>query len=204
MRYLSLLLLTLFAVGCSSLTIPENGFTDLFADDSLDAWMEQTNYTVKDGVVSGKKGSLFSKKAYSDFHLKFEFRLQEGSNNGLAIRTPMGKRAIELQIIDNSAEKYKDIKDYQRHGSLYNYVPAKTGFQKPVEKWNQQEVICKGSMITVILNGTVIMEADLTKVTPITTKYIVDYINTASRGHIGFLGHNSPIEFRKVRIKELR
>jgi hypothetical protein len=179
----------------------DGGFTDLLAGGTLDAWQPQKDYTLKDGIVSGRSGRLYSKKEYSDFHFKFEFRLQEGTNNGLAIRSPNRGRPIELQIIDN--KRYAKLKDYQRHGSLYNYVPAKTGFQKPVGEWNQQEVVCKGSMVTVTLNGTIILEADLSKVKPIGDRYVVNYINTASKGHVGFLGHNSLIEFRNIRIKEL-
>ena len=74
---------------------------------------------------------------------------------------------------------------------------------KPTGEWNEQEVTCIGSMVTVKLNGTVIMEADLKSVKPIGDSYVINYVNKAEKGHIGLLGHNSPVAVRKVRIKEL-
>ena len=181
----------------------DSKYVPLFNGKDLNNWDNQGDYKVKDGIITGKGGRLYSKQKYKDFSLKFEFKLEPGTNNGLAIRSPLKGRPIELQIIDNKHKKYEKIKDYQRHGSIYNYVPAKTGFLKSTGEWNSQEVICKGSMVKVILNGTTILEADLSKVKPIGKRYVIDYINNATEGHIGFLGHNSPVSFRNIMIKEL-
>jgi hypothetical protein len=179
-------------------------YSPLFSGDNLDQWDNKGDYKVVDGNISGTNGHLWSKKSYSNFSLKFEFKLAPGTNNGLAIRTPKGQKPIELQIIDNDHPKYKKIKDYQRHGSLYSYAPAKRGFLKKTGEWNSQEVICNGSMVTVILNGTTILEADLATVKPVEgSRYKVKYINDAKEGHIGFLGHRTPITLRAIEIKEL-
>ncbi|MCH2208821.1 MAG: DUF1080 domain-containing protein [Lentisphaerales bacterium] len=180
------------------------GYSPLFHGKDLSHWDNEGDYKVKDGVIYGTNGNLWSKKTYKNFSLKFEFKLHPATNNGLAIRTPKGQRPIELQIIDNQHPKYKKIKDYQRHGSLYSYAPAKTGFLKSAGEWNQQEVICDGSMLTVILNGTKILEADLKTVKQVPgSRYKINYINEATEGRIGFLGHRTPIEIRQVEIKEL-
>lgn len=175
----------------------------LLSEGPIEKHWRKSGYSLKDGVIHGSNGRLYSKKEYDDFHLKFDFKLEPGGNNGLAIRTPLNQRPIELQILDSNHAKYKDIKNYQHHGSLYNYVPAKQEALKAAPAWNSQEVICKGNHVKVILNGTVIMEADLSKVKPITKDYLVPYINKAKKGHIGFLGHNSRVWFKNVRIKEL-
>ena len=57
---------------------------------------------------------------------------------------------MELQILDNEDSQYKDLKPYQYHGGLYNYVPAKRGYLKPVGEWNVQEVIADGAHIKII------------------------------------------------------
>ena len=44
-------------------------------------------------------------------------------------------------------------------------VAAKRGYLRPVGEWNYKEVTVKGSTIKVELNGTVILDADLSKVT---------------------------------------
>ena len=91
-------------------------------------------YAVEHGAivcVAGSKGNLLTEREFSDFVLRFEFKLTPGANNGLGIRCPMqtaGNLHIdgtELQIIDHTAEKYKTLKPYQYHGSVYGVVAAK-------------------------------------------------------------------------------
>ena len=70
---------------------------------------------------------------------------------------------MELQILDNTAEIYKDLKPYQYHGSVYGVVPAKRGYLKPIGEWNRQMVIANGNHIIVILNGVTIVDGDIEK-----------------------------------------
>jgi hypothetical protein len=116
--------------------------------------------------------------------------------------------AMEIQILDNDGKAYKDkngkttLQPWQYHGSIYNVFPAKTGFQKPVGEWNTEEIKADGTKITVTLNGTVIVDADLATVTdPAVLKKHPGLKNP--KGHIGFLGHGADLEFRNLRIKEL-
>jgi hypothetical protein len=192
----------------------EPGFVSLFDGKSLSGWklLGKTGggYLVRDGkIVCPPKGggNLLTEKEYADFVLRFEFRLESGSNNGLAIRSPMraddlAYQGIELQIIDNTAARYKDIMPWQKHGSLYHVFPAKTGHLKPLGEWNQQEVTVQKRRVKVVLNGHEILDADLETVTDpeILTKH--PGLQRQS-GHLGFLGHDEPIELRLIRIKEL-
>jgi hypothetical protein len=192
----------------------EEGFTPLFDGKTLNGWKlmggHGAGYSVQDGKIvlpRGGGGNLLYEKEFSDFILRFEFKLEEGSNNGLAIRAPlsdadMAYQGIELQIIDNTAPRYKDIQPWQKHGSLYNVFPAKEGALKPVGQWNQQEVRVVGRKVTVILNGTTILDVNLddAKDPEVLKKH--PGLQRKS-GHIGFLGHNEPVEFRNIRIKEM-
>ena len=72
---------------------------------------------------------------------------------------------MELQIIDNPSERYKDIKTWQKHGSLYHVRAADTGALKPTGQWNEETVIVNGRRVTVIVNSTVILDVDLDSVT---------------------------------------
>ncbi len=194
---------------------PEDSFVPLFDGETLNGWILKgrtgPGYQVEDGKIvcpPGGGGNLLTEQEYSDFVLRFEFRLFEGSNNGLGIRAPLEARdvaydGIELQIIDNTAERYKDIKPWQKHGSLYHVFPARTGYLKPVGEWNQQEVTARGSRIRVVLNGATILDADTDDVAD--PELLARHPGLKRRsGHIGFLGHNEPVEFRNIRIKVLR
>ncbi len=108
----------------------------------------------------------------------------------------------ELQIIDNSSARYKDIEPWQKHGSLYNVFPAKTGALLPVGQWNKEEVTAKGTKVKVVVNGKTILDVDTATVTdPEVLAHHPGLKRTS--GHIGFLGHNEPIQFRNLRIKKL-
>ncbi|MFM6942239.1 MAG: DUF1080 domain-containing protein [Aquirufa sp.] len=193
---------------------PEADFTALFDGSSLFNWTGNTTdyYPVNGELVvdptRGGKGNLYTQNEYGDFHLKFDFQLTPGANNGLGIRAPLEGDAayvgMELQILDNTAPIYAKLQPYQYHGSVYGIIPAKQGFLKPVGEWNEEEVIAQGNKIKVILNGEVILDGDIALATKEGTADHKEHPGLLNKtGHIGFLGHGSPLKFRNIRIKEL-
>jgi hypothetical protein len=195
-------------------TPEEVGFEALFDGSSLFHWTGNTTdyYPVNGELVvdpkRGGKGNLYTKKEYGDFHMKFDFQLTPGANNGLGIRTPLEGDAayvgMELQILDNTSPMYAKLQPYQYHGSVYGIIPAKQGFLKPVGEWNEEEVIAEGNHIKVILNGEVITDGDLVLATKDGTPDHKEHPGLLNKtGHIGFLGHGSPLKFRNIRIKEI-
>ncbi len=215
------LVLLLAGAGCHvAQPHVEEDFTQLFDGHSLKDWDQLapkgggygvTNL-VENGVTNavifcakGGGGNLLYKKTYSDFVLRFDFKLTEGANNGLAIRAPyqagsLAYDGMELQILDAG---YKGkLKPEQTHGSLYNIAAATTGALKPAGEWNSQEVVARGRRILVRLNGTEILDADINSITDPATLVKHPGLFRPS-GHIGFLGHNDEVYFKNIRIKEL-
>ena len=193
----------------------EEGFVPLFNGRDLSGWTgDTTSYVAENGKIvvyprRGSGGNLYTEKEYSNFILRFEFKLTPGANNGLGIRAPLSGDAaymgMELQILDNTADRYKNLRPYQFHGSIYGVVPAKRGYLKPVGEWNFEEVIANGRQITIKLNGVTIVDADIDKAsTPETMDGKEHPGLKRDKGHIGFLGHGSNLEFRNIRIKELK
>ena len=207
----------------------EPGFTSLFNGKDLTGWVygrraggaenkSGKGYQVEDGVIYSTKedgGNLYTAKEYSDFILRFDVRLTENANNGIGIRAPLEGDAayvgIEIQVLDDGGSQYTNLKPYQYHGSVYGMVAPKRGFQKPVGEWNSEEITAKGRQITIKLNGTTIVDANLDDVKdeemlkshrdlskPEGSRGIAN-----TKGHIGFLGHGARVEFRNIRIKEL-
>jgi hypothetical protein len=201
-------------LSLSAAAAAEPGFVSLFDGKTLNGWklLGKTGdgYLAQDGRIicpQGGGGNLFTEKQYRDFVLRFEFKLLDGSNNGLGIRSPLiagsvAYEGMELQIIDNNSARYKDIQPWQKHGSLYNVFPAKTGLLKKPGEWNEQEVIVQGRTVKVVLNGHTILDVNLDSVTDQEVAAKHPGLKRDS-GHIGFLGHDEPIEFRNIRIKEL-
>ncbi|MEM6470769.1 MAG: DUF1080 domain-containing protein [Planctomycetota bacterium] len=187
------------------------GFRSLFNGNDLNGWQGAVeNYEVVDGVIrckKGKGGNLLTKNEYADFVARLEFRLPPGGNNGLAIRAPLtGDTAYvgmcELQVLDNSHPKFANLDDRQYHGSAYGMTAARRGYQRPVGEWNFQEVTVRGSRIVVELNGTVILDTDLSMV----TEYMGGKPHPGKgreSGFFGFAGHQDPVEYRNVSIRAL-
>jgi hypothetical protein len=191
--------------------LTNDGFTPLFDGQSLNGWSGAVdNYEVVGGSIrckSGKGGVLHTKYEYGDFVARLEFKVPPGGNNGLAIRYPGdGDTAYvgmcELQVLDDTAAQYSKIDPRQAHGSAYGMAAAARGYQRPAGEWNFQEVTVIGSTIKVELNGNLILDTDLSKV----TEYMANSPHPGkdrTKGYFGFAGHNDPVEFRNVRIKEL-
>ena len=81
-------------------------------------------------------------------------------------------------------------------------VAAARGYQRPTGEWNFEEVTVKGSTLKVELNGTIILDCDLSTV----TNFLADLPHPGkdrTHGYFGFAGHNDPVAFRNIRIKEL-
>jgi hypothetical protein len=187
-----------------------DGFVSLFDGKTLKGWQGDTKgYIVDNGdLVCAPGGKLMTEKEYSNFVFRFEFNVPPGGNNGVAIRAPLEGNAayngMEIQILDDTHEKYAGwLKDYQHHGSIYGVVPAKTGHRKPAGEWNSQEIMADGSHIKVTLNGHVIVDADLAKIDKTMDEKEHPGLHN-EKGYVGFLGHGDRIEFRNIRIKELK
>jgi 3-keto-disaccharide hydrolase len=191
----------------------ETGFKRVFNGHDFAGWAGPvTEYEVKDGAICcrpGQGGTIYTKQEYGDFAARLEFKLPKGGNNGLAIRYPgYGDTAYvgmcELQVLDDNYEQNTGahIDPRQAHGSAYGMVAAKRGYQHPIGQWNFEEVTVRGSKIKVELNGTVILDCDLSKV----TEFMANSKHPGkdrTRGYFGFAGHNDPVCFRNVEIKEL-
>ena len=214
MKRTMLVLLMAAWTACGRSSAPEPGFVPLFDGQSLQGWQPVgkvgQGYRVEDGVLlcpAEGGGNLFTEREYADFVLRFEFRLQEGSNNGVGIRSPLvgdaAYQGLEIQVLDNHSPRYKDkLRPTQYHGSVYDLAPARRGFLKPTGEWNREEIRALGRQITVTLNGTVIVDFDLDSVTD--PAVLGKHPGVARQsGHIGFLGHGTKVEFRNIRIKEI-
>ncbi len=187
------------------------GFTSLFDGKTLEGWQgARDSYEVVDGAIvckAGKGGTLYAADEYADFIFRFEFQLPPGGNNGVAIRAPLegdpAWEAFEIQILDDSAAKYAGLQPYQFHGSIYGLVPAQRGFLRPTGEWNFQEIICRGSRIQVVLNGSKIVDSDVADIDLSAHEGRIPKGVERKSGLVGFAGHNDPVRMRNVQIKRL-
>lgn len=185
-----------------------DSWTSLFDGSTFAGWQgDVDSYEVVDGAIrckAGKGGNLFTNERFADFAVRLRFRLPPGGNNGLAIRYPgegtPAYTGLELQVLDDTAEQYAKLKPWQYHGSVYGLVPAQRGYLRPVGEWNFEEVTVRGSHVTVELNGTRIVDADLAGLTSNLDNHVG---KDRTEGFFGFCGHSDPVAFRDVFVRRL-
>ena len=205
----------------------KEGFELLFDGQNMDAWTGNLEaYQPMDGYMYvtaayGSTGNLYTKKEYADFVLRFEFCFdRDGVNNGIGIRTPMGVDAayhgMEIQVLHHDSPIYKNLREYQVHGSVYGIIPAKRIKWGALGEWHTEEIRAKGDQITIIVDGEVILDGNIRTATKghnvapdgsDKNPYTVDKLNHPGlfnkKGHIGLCGHGEGIKYRNIRVKEL-
>ena len=209
------LLICFLICGAAAAQSDETGFVPLFDGRSLDGWFIVNRmgpgFLVEDGVlVCPREGGqkLMTEKQYSNFVFRFEFRLEPDANNGIGIRAPRkahtATQGMEIQILDDDGPAYSmaNLRSDQYHGSIYDVLPARRGFLKRPGEWNRQEISAIGRRVTVRLNGETILDADLDSIRDPQVLAKHPGLGRTS-GHIALLGHQSRIEFRNLRVKEL-
>ncbi len=187
------------------------GFESIFDGETLTGWQGAVDdYQVADGAIQCRPesgGNLFTTNAYSDFVVRLKFQVPAGGNNGLAIRYPgKGNPAYdamtELQVLDNEHPSYATLDPRQYHGSAYGMAAAKRGYLRPAGEWNYQEVTVKGPTIRVELNGTLILDTDLSTITEVMANSPHPG-KELKEGFFGFAGHGDNVAFKDLFIKTL-
>lgn len=199
-------IITLSAIVCGMVSAEQElKMRSLFNGKDLTGWKGE-GYIIEEGAISctPKGRNLMTEETFSNYVLEFDFLLTPGANNGLGIHYPgTGDGAytgMEIQVLDNTAEKYKNLKEYQFHGSIYTLAPAKKSGLKPVGEWNHQRVTVNGSKVQVILNGETILEADLDELSKKDPKH--EGVKRRA-GHIAWLGHGDKVSYKNIQIADL-
>jgi hypothetical protein len=191
---------------------PPTGFKALFNGKDLEGWQIH-NGKLASWSADKEKGILFVKgggggwlmtdKEYGDFELRLEFKVPKGGNSGVALRAPLkgdpAYQGMEIQILDDAG--HKGIKEWQHTGAIYGVVPPTKVATKPLGEWNQYRIVCKGRKVTIELNGTKVVDANLDDYK---AKHAKDHPGILrEKGHIGLQEHGGRVEFRNLFIKEL-
>ncbi|HLJ96087.1 MAG TPA: DUF1080 domain-containing protein [Gemmataceae bacterium] len=213
-----LLVAALCGIEAAQSAAPEapKGFEPLFNGKDLTGWHvnkggKMSVWGAQNGIlyVDGRGGGwLMTEKEYGDFELRLEFKVPPRGNSGVALRSPMegdpAYAGMEIQILDDQWHKndknYKGLRPTQLTGAIYDVVPPGKDATKPAGEWNQFDITAKGRHVTIVLNGTTIVDANLD-----------DYKNRADRhpgllrekGHLGLQSHDGRVEFRNLYVKPL-
>lgn len=213
----SLLAIMLGAASCSPMQGSSRG-TDLLATGLVGwqqiggqegAWQYEPAASLEPGegvlVTEGAGGGwLATLRQYNNFALSLEFRVPPGGNSGIFLRAPLegnpAYEGMEIQILDDHAERWQDLEPYQYTGSIYGVQAPSERVTRPAGQWQEMLIIARGSKIQIGLNGRKIIDADLTNYPH---KFESHPGLVRDEGYIGLQNHGSRVEFRNVRIREL-
>ncbi len=186
------------------------GYEPVFNGTDFTGWAGPLeNYEVIDRAIVCKPkmgGNIYTTAEYGDFAARLEYKLPPGGNNGLAVRYPGGAKhaatqaMCELQILDDDHPRYAKLDPRQANGSAYGMVAAHRGYARPAGEWNFMEVTAVGHTLRVELNGTRVLDTDLSKVTTFKDNQAHPGKDRLT-GHFGFAGHSDPVAFRDIRIE---
>ncbi len=218
----------LLLIGFSSVALAQDNSTnwvELFNGKNLDGWTQrggQAKYSVEDGTIVGRSmpntpnSFLCTDRDYGDFILELEFKVDEGLNSGVQIRSqcfdeekplnaPGKKKSIPAgrvhgyQVeIDPSPRAYTGgIYDEGRRGWLFDLKEneaARKAFK--ADEWNKFRIECRGDLIKTFLNG--VPAADLKDgMTP------SGFIALQVHG-VGQREETKTVRWRNVKLQELK
>ena len=206
----SLLILLTFA----ALTQAGEKSKPLFNGKDLEGWQgmqgEARNWGVKDGVLSGTGGKgaqwLATTDEYGDFDLSLEFKLPKNGNSGVFIRAPKAGTpyvdGMEIQLLDDYGEKWKNLKPAQFTGAIYAVEAPSRRVTRPAGQWQTMRSLCAGRKCRGWVNGEQIINADLDKLAKTHGRNVPGL--KRARGLLGLQNHGNPASFRNIRIQELK
>ncbi len=166
-----------------------------------ESWHAEGDMLVCEG---GGGGWLSTSDQYADFELALEFRVPPGGNSGVFLRAPHeGDPAyvgLEIQVLDDAAPEYANLKPTQYTGSIYDVAAASPRVTKAAGEWQTMLIRCEKRTVRVTLNGSVVVDTDLDKHAD---KEAAHPGLKRTTGHVGLQNHGSRLEYRNLRIREL-
>lgn len=193
----------------------DHPFTPLIVGTGLDGWIVHEGKSTawrREGdtirCLSSTGGWLRTEASFSDFVLRLEYRLQAGGNTGIGLRAPATGNptftGMEIQLIDDTASKYADLRPDQYTGSIYYQVAgSRRAKLQPVNEWNQCEIRCLGDELTVIINGETVNQVRLSNQTDKRTQGVHLLNQRPPLGHIALQSHSTQVDFRKIEVQDL-
>ena len=167
-----------------------SGWTVLLDGKSLKGWdvVGDANWNVAEGTVQADKGAgfLVTPASYRDFQITLEFWVSDDANSGVFLRCSDPKTINQMNAYEVNIFDKRPDQSYRTGGIVDVAKPAsviQTG-----GKWNTYDITAKGSQLTIVLNGTKVVDVQDTK---------------HAEGPIALQYGAGTVKFRNVRIRTL-
>lgn len=185
----------------------------------LDA-TNKDDWQIKGGgdiVYQGLDGSI---REFTNFHFKCEWRIAEKGNSGIMFMVHEEPETypypwmtgLEMQVLDNgtdSAQGHPDASIIKHSaGDLYDINSCVQETVKPAGQWNVAEILVQDKHLTLVLNGTKVVERmlfdDQWRADVAASKFVeFPGYGTFETGGIALQDHGDNVWYRNLKIKEL-
>lgn len=198
------------------LSAPMPGEKALFDGSSLKGWQavvpdlakenkdQMSVWSVKDGVLAcsgSPAGYIRTQQKYTNYVLKLEWRWADANsrnpNSGVLLRVQepdkVWPKSIEAQLASGHAGDFWNIDSFEMTTPTERVKGRNTRHthanERPIGEWNEYEILVNMGGVTLMVNGDEVNKAVRCAETP---------------GYIALQSEGAPIEFRNVRIVELK
>ena len=173
--------------------------------------------TFSDGLENGDGGDIVTLREYSDFDLRFDWKLGTGGNSGVKYfveeRQPKlvgSQPGYEYQLIDDANYIYmgKHLPPRLKTASIYDVVAANQP-DTEMNVWHTSRIRVQGNHIQHWLDGKKVLDVERTSpefLKGVASSKFSKYAGFASipSGHILLQDHGHNVAFRNIKIKELK
>jgi len=201
-----------------------DGWKLLFKGSDLTSWRAYGMDTLSDKWCGNKGtmqltpggGDLISKEKFTDYELKFEWKVSKGGQAGIILtapetKQPAWKNGIKMHLIDNNAAPIRVQNDqalpiFAGSCDFITYAPKR--ISKAAGQWNQVHIIKHGTHYRMFLNG--VKTADFKTDSISFQERIANSIHNENpdfgqfpSGHIILEDLGSGASFRNVKVRPL-
>jgi hypothetical protein len=173
-------------------------------------------------LPNGKKingGDLMTIDTFDSFELSFEWKILSGGNSGIKYNVSekisktygSGFNALgfEYQILDDSAQMYRDLKPTQFTGALYEMYSPQNVHLKPAGEFNQGRILINGNHGEHWVNGVKVVEFEFATAEFDSLFRLSKYakypdFEKKRSGHIVITNHSDESWYRNIKIRRIK
>lgn len=143
----------------------------------------------------------YGAERFKNFDLHLEYKIAPGANSGVFVRMQPNDpvlRGFEIQILDDFGEPPTK----NSSGAIYDVVTPMYNMSRPAGEWNSFDVELIDHHARIIMNGWLVVNADLSKMTTPLGKFKVAYKDLPLEGVIALQDHGGEVWYRNIVLRK--